>query len=841
MGDLKSLLARWRAEPTIGGNVTAWQEQPAIVGTYAELPANVEPRLAQAFAQLGYKQLYSHQRQSWDLLREGKNVAVVAGTASGKTLCYNLPVLDSLLKDPQGRALYLFPTKALANDQSNSLQAWLSAIGSGSELVAAVYDGDTPASSRTQIRSKARIILSNPDMLHIGVLPYHTRWAEFFANLRYVVLDEMHIYRGVFGSHQANVLRRLQRLCAFYGSYPQFIFASATISNAKQLAEKLIEQSVELVEKDGAPHGSRTFLVYNPPVVNKDLGIRASVLQESVQLASEILTQDVQTIVFGRTRRMIELMLTNLRAAADQSPQQIRGYRSGYLKGERREIEKGLRSGEVRAVVATTALELGVDIGGLDAAVLAGYPGTIAATRQQAGRAGRSDKHALVVMLMQSNPLEQFLARHPEYFLRGNPEQALINPNNLLILLAHIRCAAFELPFKEGDSFGSVDGEQIKDFLEVLVGQGQIHQSGGKYFWMSEKYPALEVSLRGTGAGSVVLQSHEDGEWKLIGDVDPVGAHSLVHPEAIYIHEGRTYFVDELNLEENIARMHPVEVDYYTIPVHKVTIELVEKKEDAPIAGGLKQFGQLLISDQVHRYERVHWTSSEAPGGADLDLPPITLNTFGYWFSVDQKTTDLLRERGLWRNDPNDYGENWPQQKLLVRARDQYRCQNCGAAEDGRVHDVHHRTPFRTFRNYKEANQIENLITLCPACHRQAETVVKVRSGLAGLSFVLSHLAPLFIMCDPHNIGVSSDPKSDLAEGEPAIVIYDNVPDGIGLSQRLYEIHDELMLRAHEIVAACECADGCPACVGPGGEQGESSKKETLALLELLAKKGSTL
>lgn len=834
MSSLTSLLARWRSEPSIGGNVTKWHEQPARPGAFAPLPKGADPRLAAAFHLLGFEQLYSHQRAAWDVLQAGGNVAVVAGTASGKTLCYNLPVLDAALKDPEARALYLFPTKALAYDQQNGLKEWLSALGAGPELVSAVYDGDTRASDRPQIRKRSRLILSNPDMLHIGILPYHTRWAEFFAQLRYVVLDEMHSYRGLFGSNVANVLRRLDRICAFYGAAPQFILASATISNPKELAEKLVDQPVELVDEDGAPHGPRSFLIYNPPIVNQDLGLRASVSQEAVQLASDLLTHDVQTILFGRTRRNIEIMLTNLRAASGGEPEQIRGYRSGYLVRERREIEEGLRSGAVRGVVSTTALELGVDIGGLDAAVLAGYPGTVAATRQQAGRAGRKDGAALVVLLLYSNPLEQFLARHPHYLLERSPEQALVNPNNLKILHAHLRCAAYELPFRQGEAFGSVGAEEVEELLQVLAQAGQVHESGGKYFWMSEGYPALGVSLRGSGEGSVALQSYEDAAWKLIGEVDPVGAHSLVHPEAIYIHEGRTYFVDELNLDENIAKMHPVEVDYYTFPVHRTTIEVQEKLEEGPARGGIRNYGRLLITDQVHRYEKVHWNLNEMPGGGDLDLPPVNLYTVGYWFAFDEATANILRARGEWRSDPNDYGPNWDAIKQRARERDDYICQACGAPEDGRAHDVHHRQPFRLFGTPAEANRLENLVTLCPTCHHQAENMVRVRTGLGGLAFVLSHLAPLYLMCDPHDFGVHSDPKSDMAEGVPVIAIYDNTPDGIGLSRRLYEIHDELMLQAYELVSACDCADGCPACVGPGGEQGQGSKKETLAILKAL-------
>ena len=831
---LDRLLAQWRNEPTIGGNITKWHKIAARAGKFVPLPDEIHPELARTFAQLGYEQLYSHQREAWDHLQSGGHLGVVAAAASGKTLCYTLPVLDSLIRDPQARALYLFPTKALAADQLDEVQGWIEELGEGAKIAAGLYDGDTRPGQRPQIRKNARLLLSNPDMLHVGILPFHTKWAEFFAKLRYVVLDEMHIYRGAFGSNVANVVRRLKRICKFYGSNPQFILASATIANPKQLAERLVEEAVHIIDQDGAPHGPTDFLVYNPPFVNEELGIRAGVLQETVQLASDILEQDIQTIVFGRTRRNIEIMLTNLRAAAVQESEQIRGYRSGYLKAERREIEEGLRSGEVRGVIATTALELGVDIGGLDAAVLAGYPGTIAATRQQAGRAGRSDQAVLVVMLLYSNPLEQYLARHPEYFLEGNPEHALINPNNLMILLAHVRCAAAELPFQRGDAFGAIPADTVEELLLELTQAGQLHQSGDKFFWVSDAQPAIEVSLRGSGAGAFALQSFEEGEVRLVGQIDPVGAYSLVHPEAIYIHEGRTYFVDELNLEDMTARMHPVEVDYYTVPIHKVSIEVQEVFEQAPTKAGEKFYGNLLIQDQVERYERVSWMANESPGGGEVDLPPHTIDTYGYWVAFEPDVVNSIREQGLWRNDANDYGPDWARIKDEVRERDEHTCQNCGLPEDGRAHDVHHRIPFRTFARREDANQLGNLVTLCPKCHRLAESMVRVRSGLGGLSFLLRHVAPLHLMCDTHNLGVHYDPKADFAQGQPAIALYDNFQDGIGLSQKLYEIHNELMRQALEVVQGCQCKDGCPACVGPGGEQGQGSKAETLAILKAL-------
>jgi DEAD/DEAH box helicase domain-containing protein len=835
MSRLEELLAHWRADPAVGGNIVRWQQIAARPAEFVPLPNEIHPGLAAAFAKLGYGQLYSHQAEAWRLLQAGENVTVVTGTASGKTLCYNLPVLDALLRDEQARALYLFPTKALAYDQSNELETWLAAMGAEKQVPVATYDGDTPTHHRTNIKRKAHLIISNPDMLHVAILPAHTQWAEFFGHLRFVVIDEMHYYRGVFGSHVANVLRRLQRICKFYGANPQFVLASATIANPQELAERLIEKQVTLIDHDGAPRGPRSFLIYNPPVIDENLGLRASVTRESVRLVSDLLAYDVQTILFGRTRRMVEVMLKTLRnsgAASDEG--KVRGYRGGYLVAERRSIEAGLRSGELRAVVATNALELGVDIGGMGAAVLAGYPGSVAGTWQQAGRAGRGDQPALSLLVASANPLDQFLARHPEYLLGQTPERALINPDNLLILLSHLRCATFELPLQKGENFGTVQAADVQEFLRVLAEGGELHLSGEKYFWMSDGTPARGVSLRGASTDSVVIQAKDEKGWQLVGEVDPLGALWLVHPDAIYIHDGRTYFVDKLDLDEKIAYLRPIEADYYTVPKSRSTVSLVEEKLQASISGGSKHYGELNITLEVVGYEKIQWSGAESPGGGELNLPPIELNTFGYWLAVDEATVERLRERGLWTNDPNDYGPDWPAIRDAVRARDGYKCQVCDLAENGRPLEVHHKLPFRSFHSRKEANRLENLITLCPNCHRRAETVVAIRSGLAGLSYTLRNLAPLYLMCDPGDLGVHSDPKSDLAEGAPVVVIFDQVGNALGFSERLFELHDELMRAAYELVSNCGCHDGCPSCVGPGGEQGQGSKRETLALLEEL-------
>jgi DEAD/DEAH box helicase domain-containing protein len=787
----------------------------------------------------------------------GKNVVLATGTASGKTLAYNLPVLSTLLENSQGRALYLFPTKALAQDQLAALNRLLKAPGddgAGSTLEAAIYDGDTPQGQRPSIRRNARLIISNPDMLHTGILPHHANWEVFFRGLRFVVIDEMHTYRGVFGSHVANVIRRLKRVAKFHGAELQFILSSATIGNPRELAQRLIEAEVELVDRDGSSRGPRTFLFYNPPVVDQALGLRKSSTLESVRLAQDLHAHGVQTVLFARSRRNVELMLTYMQAAeAGASAAQpgargpaarpappaagassIRGYRSGYLPSARREIEQGLRDGSVTTVVATNALELGIDIGGLGAAVLAGYPGAIASVYQQAGRAGRGSEPALAVLVASANPLDQFLAHHTDYFFGQSPEQALINPDHLLILLSHLRCAMFELPFEKSEGFGSLSAARLREFLDFLVSSREAHTSGAQYFWMSEAYPAASISLRSASAENVVLQSAGEARPATVGEVDLPSALWMVHPKAVYLHQGQQYFVQELDLDKHTATLVPVGLDYYTEPQRETEIEILGVSAEAAVPGGEKGWGEIRVTTKVVGFKKLRWLTQENLGAEPLDLPATDLQTTGYWLSVSDANLASLRLSGAWTNDPNEYGPDWPAISLAVRTRDGFRCQVCGAAESDREHDVHHKIPFRAFTSAAEANRLENLITLCRLDHRRAEQNVRIRSGLAGVAYVLSQLAPLFLMCDPGDLGVQIDPAGSIREGLPSVVLYDEVRAGIGFSQKLFELHAELLARATEIVRQCVCQEGCPSCVGPGGENGQGGKAAALAILDTL-------
>ncbi len=834
---LTDLLNRWRTSPNTARSITAWQVDPPRPGQYAPFPPDLHPRLVTILQAQGISRLYTHQAETWQAVQAGEHPVIVTGTASGKTLAYNLPVLHHLLDRPGTRALYLFPTKALAQDQADTLTGLLAAANLPPQTIA-TYDGDTPQSRRPAIRQNVRLLITNPDMLHTGILPHHTRWADFFQHLRFVVIDEMHVYRGIFGAHVANVLRRLKRIAAFYGAAPQFILTSATIANPDELAARLVELPVTVISRDAAPRGRRDFLIYNPPVVRPELGLRRSALSEAVRLAGELARHAGQTLVFSRTRRGAEMLVSYLRTAtADFLPAEaIRGYRSGYLPRHRREIEAGLRRGQVRLAAATSALELGVDIGGMAAVVMVGFPGTLAAARQQAGRAGRREGEAVAVMVASANPLDQFLARHPEYFFDRPPEQALINPDNLLILWMHLRCALFELPFHRGDSFGRLPPETVAELLDALSQTGEAHPTGSRWCWMADKYPAEDVSLRNASPERVVLQTVADDQPTIIGEVDRESAAWMVHPQAIYLHEGQTYRVDSLDLDTQVASLQPVDTDYFTEPKTETTVQLVELHRQAGAPGGKKFLGDVLVVRRVVGYKKFRWFTHEHLGDGQVDLPPTELPTTGYWLALAPELVDELRAQGEWSNDPIDYGPNWPAQRRQARARDGYVCQMCGAPERGQAHHVHHKIPFRRFSSYREANRLSNLITLCPTCHRRAEQAVRMRSGLAGVAFVLGHLAPLFLMCDRGDIAVHADAASPLAEGRPAVVVYDMAPGGIGFADRLFDLHVELMRRSLEVVSHCPCPDGCPACVGPAGEDGIGGKRPALALLQKLAR-----
>ena len=624
--------------------VTAVRRMPACAAQTAPFPSAIDPRLRAALGARGIVELYTHQAEAIEHALHGRHVVVTTPTASGKTVCYNVPILNTVLHDPSSRALCLFPTKALAQDQLAELHALAAAIGdsSGAEIGVHTYDGDTPQDARRAIRGRAHIVLSNPDMLHSGILPHHPKWAKLFENLQFIVIDELHAYRGVFGSHLANVLRRLHRICRHYGSHPVFICSSATIANPRELAERLTEQEFALVGESGAPRGEKWFVFVNPPVVNRELGIRRSYLAETRRVAGEFLRRNLQAIVFAQSRLATEILTTYLKedfAGLPGDDQRIRGYRGGYLPGRRREIERGLRAGQVRGVVSTNALELGIDIGALDVSVMAGYPGTIAATWQRAGRAGRRSSRSAAVLVASSAPVDQFVIRHPSYFFDASPEHALINPDNLNILLAHVKCAAFELPFRTDESFGR---ENVQEILGVLAEAGFVHlttdgDGAGAWYWTSESYPADAVSLRSVSSDNFVIVDTTSGA-DVIGETDFTSGPATLHPKAIYLMEGKLFQVERLDFEGRKAYVREIDCDYYTDAITYTRVKILDEFER--LAFGTH--GEVHVVSRVVGFKKIKFYTNENVGSGELDLPEQQMHTTAYWLTVPRELMATL-------------------------------------------------------------------------------------------------------------------------------------------------------------------------------------------------------
>lgn len=745
---LEEWLELLKQDPEIMDNVTYWRTIEAKEARYADMPADMHPKLKEALASRGINRMYTHQGEAYAAVREGRHVVAVTPTASGKTMCYNLPVLQSLLENGEGRALYLFPTKALAQDQVAELQELADAMDV--DIKTHTYDGDTPPTVRQVIRNAGHIVVTNPDMLHSAILPHHTKWVKLFENLKYIVIDELHSYRGVFGSHVANVLRRLKRICRFYGSSPQFICASATIDNPKEHAERLIGESVRLVDNNGAPMGEKHFVFYNPPVVNKQLGIRRSSVLETRKLAAMLLKQGIQTIVFARSRVRVELLLTYLQELIKDKLEAptIRGYRGGYLPKLRREIERGLRSGQIRGVVSTNALELGIDIGQLQACVLNGYPGTIASTWQQAGRAGRRQGSSVTFLVASSNPLDQYIIQNPDFFFNRPAERALIHPDNLLILIDHVKCAAYELPFEAGETFG---GERLEDMMEFLVEEKVLHKAGNRWFWMEQSFPAHNISLRSAAQENFIIIDISNGS-RVLGEVDRFGAPTLIHEEAIYIHEGVQYQVEKLDYPEKKAYVREVNVDYYTDANLAVELKVLHVDKEAVTGALHRQYGEVTVNSKPTIFKKIRLRTHENIGSGPIHLPEEELHTSSYWFSFSDEAAE-----GRSKNE--------------------------------------------------------------------------MQFALLGIANVLVHIAPLYLMCDPFDIRVVPQVKAVHTQ-KPTIFFYDRYPGGIGLSERLYEVHDELLNQAKSLIRSCTCLSGCPACVGPIEEVGLLGKQQALALLE---------
>ena len=645
--NLRQIIDSLQQDHQFRNNLTTWHTIPAKEPQMADFPSGVDSKLVDSFARRGIHQLYSHQANAIESVLDDENICVVTPTASGKTMCYNVPVLNQLIKNPNARALYLFPTKALSQDQVHELKSIVDDLEV--KIGTYTFDGDTPASARKAVRNAGHIVVTNPDMLHAGILPHHTIWIRLFENLEYVVIDELHHYRGVFGSHLANIIRRLKRICAFYGSDPKFICCSATIANPKELAEKVVAAPVKLVDNNGAPQGERHFLFYNPPVINAELGIRKSAVKEVSRLTTHFLSKDVQSIVFARSRLRVEILTTYLKDAlkkVGKSAELIKGYRGGYLPTERRAIEQGLRKGEIMSVVSTNALELGIDIGSLDVCIMTGYAGNIASTWQQAGRAGRRSNTALVILVASSAPLDQYIISHPEYFFEQTPENATIDPNNLSIMTSHIKCAAFELPFMDEESFG-LDHASTQEILHFLEEHRVIRHVRNKWHWSADTYPAEEVSLRTAAPGNVVILDTSDN-GRVIGEIDIFAAPTEVYENAIYIHQSEQYTIDRLDLEDRKAYARPVETDYYTDAQIKVDLKVLDTFRDSPIGHAQIASGELSVTWLPTMYKKIKFGTHENVGWGEIHLPETTMHTASYWLEYEE---DCGEDMGLGKEE----------------------------------------------------------------------------------------------------------------------------------------------------------------------------------------------
>ncbi|MGG0642780.1 DEAD/DEAH box helicase [Sporosarcina gallistercoris] len=631
--NLQSFIDELKQDPEFAKNVKHYKVTEGKEAIYAPFPEKLHPSLKKALSYKGIQKLYSHQRKAFDFAQQKKSYTAVTPTASGKSLCYHLPVLQSILENDASRALYLFPTKALAQDQLADLHELIEA--SGETILSYTYDGDTAPGLRTKVRKSGHVVLTNPDMLHSGILPHHTKWVSLFENLKYIVIDELHTYKGVFGTHVAHVLRRLKRICAYYGSDPVFICTSATIANPQQLAENLTNSSMELIADNGAPAGRKHFLFYNPPVVHETFGIRRSAVLEVRDIASRLYREGVQTIIFAKSRVRVEMLVTYMKELTKKKlmDETIMGYRGGYLPSERRKIEKGLRNGSIKTVVSTNALELGIDIGQLQACVMTGYPGNIASALQQAGRAGRRQDDALIIYVAQSMALDQYIIEHPDYLLGGSPEEANIHPDNIIILMDHLRCASFELPFSENDLYAEFDVQQL---LEFLAAEGVLVLAGDHWHWMTERFPASEVSLRSASQENVVIiDKTRPKETTVIGEMDRFSAMTLLHEEAIYLHQGTQYQVEMLDWEEKKAYVTEVDVDYFTDANLAVELKVISEDKMQEHNTGKVAFGDLAVLAIPTIFKKIRFDSHDNIGSGPIHLPAEELHTASTWLAFD--------------------------------------------------------------------------------------------------------------------------------------------------------------------------------------------------------------
>ena len=834
----RELIKELRYDPIFSQCFPYWEATEKTNGHFQAFDP-IHPEIVSTLSSFGVNALYNHQFEAISrVLQDNKNVVVVTGTASGKSLCYQIPILTRFIETGHSTALLLFPTKALTHDQLHALRDFSKSTlpGINHASFTAVYDGDTPSSQRSLIRNNTKILLTNPDMLNIALLPYHTGWASFFQQLEFVVIDELHQYRGIFGSHICNIVRRLKRILDFYGAHPQFILTSATIGNPKELAEWIIEEPVSIIEEDTSPRGERFTSIYNPPIVNDELNIREGLLRASTKLASFFIKHDIQTLLFCRTRKFVELAVKELHRNFPDRTNLIRGYRSGYLRSERREIETGLKNGSIKFAAATNALELGIDIGGVDAIIVAGYPGSIASLRQMFGRSGRHQTTALSILITSMNPLDQYFARFPTTLFSKPIENALIDANNPLILLPHLQSAAFEYPFMEQDKFGNLDFNQYSMFLDYLVDENYLQKRKNKYFWMSETFPSANYSIRSTASSNIILQLSEYGSKKTVGEIDYNSALWMCHPGAVYYHDGNEYLVKDVDYDQMVASLTTFTGTYYTEPIKSEEISISEIQKEKEYEQYLVRFGSLEIKSQVQGYKKIETSSREILGTESLNMPTTCLNTNGFWIVLKPSCVMELKNDGNWQGDVNDYGPDWPEIRRNIIQRDGYCCQSCGRKYTLTALHVHHKIPYKAFIVRNQANEFDNLITLCPDCHRKAELNVRIRNCVSGLCNVISNMAPLLVLCDSNDLGSYSETLAPFENLSPVILLHDTVPGGIGLSSSLFDRFSLLIDKCFDLVTTCDCTSGCPSCVGPDFENGNGGKLETIQLLSLMKK-----
>ena len=781
---IEEIIQSWKRSKNISPCLTDLRIFKKKEGQYESFPDFLHPLLKEALRSEGIESLYSHQAEAIKHVEEGQDVVVVTPTASGKTLCYNLPVLNKNLSDPSSKAFYLFPTKALSQDQMFELQNLTKKLEK--PIRAFTYDGDTPQDARQAIRTQGDVVITNPDMLHTGILPHHTKWVTFFQSLRFVVIDELHTYRGVFGSHMTNVLRRLSRICDFYGSKPRFICCSATIANPKELAEKLLEREVFLVDQNGAPSSEKIFIFYNPPVVNKELGIRGNHIHAARRLVSPFIKQGIQTILFATSRLNVEVLTKYLKDRFEKRLEdkgRIRGYRGGYLPEVRREIEKGLREKEVKAVVSTNALELGIDIGDLDVCMIAGYPGTIASTYQQAGRVGRRTEKSLAVLIARSQPLDQFIIENPDYFFGRSPEFGLINPDNLLILLSHIQCAAFELPFRDGERFGR---EDLGGILRYLEEKGTLHYVDHHWYWTKDAYPAEKVSLRSTSEENFVVVDTTKKKEEVIAEVDFTAAHTTLYEGAVYLCQSEIYAVERLDYPNRRAYVKKTAGDYYTDAIDYTDVSILEGFERKQSEGVFYEHGEVRVTTRIVGYKKIKFYTLENLGYGKIELPDLQFHTTSYWITFKKELLDRLP---------------YPRLEAIEGIL-------------GLGYAFHSMAALHLMCDPHDLNRCVG--------DRGAKWFIRLSRDSKGIYSSFS---------SPEEM---TNEKIDLFE--PTLFMYDNYPGGMGFSHQLFDDTMSLLDKTKRLISKCECRYGCPSCVGPVKEVGEKSKEVALALLEEILK-----